>query len=124
VQLIVVDLWRVDDPLIREMDRATEVVKWFNNHSLALGLLRQEQSVAHPSGKALSLILPATTRWTSHYLCIARLLDLESSLRVLPISATNQDTLKRAAGPKRDAKAKVNEIIKTILDLEFWERLK
>ena len=106
------------------MDRATEVVKWFNNHSLALGLLRQEQRLAHPSGRALNLILPGTTRWTSHFLCISRLLELEECLRVLPISSANQEILKRAAGPKRDAKAKADEVIKTILDLDFWPKLR
>ncbi|TRM56789.1 ribonuclease H-like domain-containing protein [Schizophyllum amplum] len=122
VQLVVGDLWRADDPLIRAMDRATEVVKWFNNHSLALGVLKKEQTTRRT--KVLCLILPGATRWTSHFLCISRLLELEECLRLLPVATERHQTLMRAAGPKRDAKNKAAEILRTIVEPGFWEYLK
>ena len=61
-------------PGIREwVELALDIIKWFNAHSTALDLLREEQRITPPN-QVLSLLLPVSTRWTPHYLSISRLL--------------------------------------------------
>ncbi|KAL1698416.1 hypothetical protein EV121DRAFT_218245, partial [Schizophyllum commune] len=122
VQLVVVDIFRLKTPLVRAIDTAVEVVKWFNNHSLPLGLLRKEQH--RRTGTVLALILPGATRWTSHFLCVSRLRQVEESLRGLLIEHGKFEALIKAAGKKREAKAKARELLKTVLKQGFWDRLK
>ncbi|KAI0074473.1 hypothetical protein K474DRAFT_1532519 [Panus rudis PR-1116 ss-1] len=43
VNLVVGDYFKLDLPWLPDIDKATEVIKWFNNHSVALGLLRSQQ---------------------------------------------------------------------------------
>ena len=66
------------------MDQAIEVIKWFNNHSRALGLLKQR--MLEKLFKVYVLILPVITRWTSHYLSCKRLLLVATAMRTLVLS--------------------------------------
>ncbi|KAG1853779.1 hypothetical protein C8R48DRAFT_610668, partial [Suillus tomentosus] len=68
---------------------ALEVVKWFNNHSRALGILNEVQRNVF-SGKTRSLILPVLTRWTSHYLSVRRLLELEMPFKEMLTTHINE----------------------------------
>ncbi|KAF8581077.1 hypothetical protein K439DRAFT_1296479, partial [Ramaria rubella] len=82
----------------------------FNNHSHALGLLRQEQIITN--NQVVALILAVITHWTSHYLSLTRLLEVNKALRACVIK--NGDTLLECAGPKPEAWCKVKEIVDTI----------
>ena len=79
INLIVGDIFKLKGFFIAIIDDALEVVKWFNSHSQALGLLQSVQ--LHKLGKILALILPVLTRWTSHYLSVRRLIDLEVAFK-------------------------------------------
>lgn len=59
-------------------EEALRVVKRFNNHIRALGLLR-EVTIAETS-KAPILVLPVISRWASHYLAVTRLLPVRKAL--------------------------------------------
>lgn len=59
INLIVGDIFKLKGFFIAIIDDALEVVKWFNSHSQALGLLQSVQ--LHKLGKILALILPVLT---------------------------------------------------------------
>jgi hypothetical protein len=107
------------------MQDAHEVVKWFNNHSRALGLLDQEQQKPDPRTgifrRVLALVLPVITRWTSHYLAACRLLQLEGTLRA--IGWNRQEELREIAGRGEAAQAAVEKVIHTITTDCFWADL-
>jgi hypothetical protein len=46
------------------MDECSEVAKWFNNHSFALGKFDEEQKDIY-KGKVRALVTPGVTRWTA-----------------------------------------------------------
>ena len=58
-------------------------------------------------GKSLVLILPVLTRWTSHYLSVRRLLQVERALRI--VVWQSRDRLIVAAGKLPEAKRKAEE---------------
>lgn len=122
INLIVGDYFKIKGPLADVVALALEVVKWFNNHSRALGILRDEQ--VKRVGKYISLILPVLTRWTSHYLSTSRLLDLEYYFRSLVLDSEKRAVLKLCAGAKQDQTAKAEKILKTIENVQFWGDLK
>jgi hypothetical protein len=122
MNLVLGDYFKVKVPLISVVSEALEVVKWFNNHSRALGLLRQLQVTVH--GHFKSLILPVLTRWTSHYLAISRLLELELYFCTLVLDSAKREILRVCAGDKADQKCKADEIIGIIQNPSFWENLK
>jgi hypothetical protein len=97
------------------VNQAVEVVKWFNNHSRALGLLQVEQEITYH--KVLALILPVITRWTAHYLSSRRLLEVSTAVRACGLR--HKETLLLCAGNKADAKAKARSIIATTQDDVF-----
>ncbi|KAK7689437.1 hypothetical protein QCA50_007229 [Cerrena zonata] len=120
INLIVGDYFKVKTGLIKVMDQALEVVKWFNNHGRPLGMLREAQKAHY--GSILALILPALTRWTSHYLAVTRLLDLEEAIRILVL--TSRARLVQAVGDKADAIRKAEEIMDILSQPHFWDCLK
>ena len=108
-------------PGIREwVELALDIIKWFNAHSTALDLLREEQRITPPN-QVLSLLLPVSTRWTSHYLSISRLLQVKQALQALCIRMGAQ--LRLAAGPKREQVSKAEEIIALIKREDIWTQL-
>lgn len=122
INLVVGDYFKIKGRLASVVTAALEVVKWFNNHSRALGMLRNEQITR--VGKYISLILPVLTRWTSHYLSTSRLLDLEIYFRYLVLDRGKRDILLLCAGDKREQKNKAEEILKTIQTSSFWDDLR
>ncbi|KAJ2984582.1 hypothetical protein NUW54_g10457 [Trametes sanguinea] len=111
------------------MSAALDIVRWFNNHSGALELLHQAQIFTADSDERrkapLALILPAQTRWTTHFQCVARLLVLRPALqacilknkaRLMEIAARSQTT---------NAATTARNVIDTIEDRSesFWTRL-
>jgi hypothetical protein len=116
-QLICCDYFKIKGHYIKTAERAQEVIKWFNSHGRALGLLRVEQKLVN-AGKALALILPAITRWTGHYLAFSRLLVVSQPLRICVVK--EKETLITCAGQKAEMKVKAREIIRTVEDMSFW----
>lgn len=102
------------------MEGALEIVKWFNNHGLALAKLRGV--CLHKLGKMLCLILPVITRWTSHYLCVRRLLRLELVFGQLLLDS--QEEILACAGHGQEAKDKAREIVDKLRQPSFWTGLK
>ncbi|THU98904.1 hypothetical protein K435DRAFT_720273, partial [Dendrothele bispora CBS 962.96] len=119
INLVVGDVLKIKIPLIRVVDRALELIKWFNNHSIALGLFKAEQLTFRTS--FLVLILPVLTRWTSHFLSLDRLCELETAFVRLVASPETRKRLSLCAGPKAEAKRKAQEIIELIRDRNFWK---
>ena len=119
LNLVVSDYLKVKLLFVRVIDLALEVIQWFNAHSRALGMLRKE--MAEQLGKVYALILPAITRWTSHYLSCSRLLKIQLTLRNLVLY--HRSDLVLCAGDKRDTKAKAEEILDIVAEPSFWRCL-
>ncbi|KAH8101722.1 ribonuclease H-like domain-containing protein [Cristinia sonorae] len=119
LNLVVGDYFKLKLPWMEWVDAATEVIKWFNNHSYALGLLRSQQLLA--TGKSLVLFLPVLTRWTSHYLAVQRLLALRGFLEAC--IALHKETLISVAGKTRNAREHATKIIEYVKNPVFWESL-
>jgi hypothetical protein len=101
------------------VEQAVEVIKWWNNHSLALGLFQQEQLTRN--GKTLALILAVLTRWTTHYLSVNRLLFLSRPLQSCVLN--HREELMNAAGKKPELVAAAIEILDTVRNDTFWKNL-
>ncbi|THU86689.1 hypothetical protein K435DRAFT_607976, partial [Dendrothele bispora CBS 962.96] len=121
INLVVGDTLKLKVPLIAVADQAIELVKWFNNHSVPLGLLRQEQATFR--SVVLALILPVLTRWTSHFLAMDRLLELKAAFRRLVEDTDKCATLISASGNSAPDKAKARKLIKRIKDENFWTKI-
>ena len=116
INLVVGDLFKLKSGHLTTIDKTTEVIKWFNNHSRALGLLWKEQLVTYH--KILALIQPVITRWTCHFLSTWHLLETSSALRSCCIK--DEKLLEICGGDRQQEKARAREIIKTVLDQNFW----
>ena len=120
MNLIVGDVFKAKGRFKKIIDKALAVVKWFNNHGRALGLLRRV--MMEKMNKVLALILPIITRWTSHYLSVDRLLELEDCL--IQVVLSFKDELITCAGKTSKVKAVAQRIIKIIRSGEFWDDLR
>lgn len=120
INLIVGDIFELKGFFIAIIDDALEVVKWFNSHSRALSLLQSVQ--LHKLGKILALILPVLICWTSHYLLVCCLIDLEVAFKQVLLDHTPE--LIVAAGPKHVAKEKAQEVLSILEGHGFWTKLK
>lgn len=103
------------------LDDALEVIKWFNNHMRVLGILKD--TMEEKFGKALCLILPVITRWTSHYLAVQRLIDVEHAFRQLFLD-DRESELVLCAGEKEEAKEKARNIMEKLKEPEFFSGLR
>ncbi|KAF8989434.1 hypothetical protein BDQ17DRAFT_1477629, partial [Cyathus striatus] len=124
INLVVGDYFKLKMRFISVINDALEVCKWFNNHSRALGILRQQQSNSCSSSKPATLILPVLTRWTSHYLSVSRLLDLETTLRQMILDHQVYENLLSCAGTRADAKERAADILCIIESADFWNELR
>ncbi|KII90039.1 hypothetical protein PLICRDRAFT_76459, partial [Plicaturopsis crispa FD-325 SS-3] len=119
VDLVVGDIFKAKGIFIEVVNEVLEVVKWFNNHSRALGFLKE---VTFQKLKCmLCLILPVLTRWTSHYLCVRRMLELQKPFRQLLIDF--KEELLLCGGKTREAKDAANKVVKMLASESFWPRL-
>lgn len=119
INLIVGDYLKQDSGIITSADKALSIIKWFNNHSVALGLLRKcqkESGLRHE----LALILPSM-RWTANYLAFSRLLETAKAIRVCAIQC--EADLISCAGPKKEKKSEASEILTILNDPTFWESI-
>ncbi|KAF8587068.1 hypothetical protein K439DRAFT_1551144, partial [Ramaria rubella] len=117
--LVAGDYFKLKLYFIATADMAIQVIKWFNNHSHALRLLRQEQLVT--DNQVVALILAVITQWTSYYLSMTRLLEVNKALCLCVIK--NGDKLLECGGPKVDAQCKAQEVINTFNDPKFWHNI-
>jgi hypothetical protein len=101
------------------MAQASEIVNWFNNHSLVLHLLYSEQrTLPEFKGIAKTLIRGCITRWSSHVMSLQRLLELKQPLRSLVVKSS--DTMLTAVGARQELIHKAQQIINIINSECFW----
>jgi hypothetical protein len=103
INLVVGDFLKLKLCFLDAVGLGLDVVKWFNNHSAALDLLRKEQVFTY-EGKYFALLLPIVTRWTAHYLSVTRLLKVKDALK--SCVSRKEDALVVCAGSKQEAKQK------------------
>ncbi|KAF8960763.1 ribonuclease H-like domain-containing protein, partial [Flammula alnicola] len=119
INLVVGDTFAIRRSITEDVNRALDVVKWFNNHGTALELLHQEQLLTF--AYAWALILPVITRWTAHYLALTRILKLKRPLQLC--WTRNETKLVVCAGTKEELQEKAREIHATVKDEAFWYRI-
>ncbi|KAJ7702903.1 ribonuclease H-like domain-containing protein, partial [Mycena metata] len=95
------------------------VVKWFNNHSKGLDLLRAQQRAIF--GAILRLIIPVVTRWTAHYCCLRRVLKVERSIRATVVA--HPDTLRICAGSKPEQIEAAEYVMEVCNRDSFWKNI-
>jgi len=120
INLVVGDFLVIRCTVTEDINRALEVIKWFNNHGTALALLQTEQALTF-QGSFWALILPAITRWTAHYLAITRYLKIKPALQIC--WARNEYKLITCAGTKQDLQEKARVIQDYVRDEGLWGRL-
>ncbi|KAI0027258.1 ribonuclease H-like domain-containing protein, partial [Vararia minispora EC-137] len=103
------------------IDDAVEIIKWFNSHSVALGLFQDVQRGHFPN--ILALILPALTRWTTHYQAISRMNHLRLAFIILLARPDAEKDLLVCAGEKPDAIAKAKEVLAKLKAPGFFDKL-
>ncbi|KAG5640471.1 hypothetical protein DXG03_008547 [Asterophora parasitica] len=120
INLVIGDLFKVKNIFIKSIESTIEVIKWFNNHSQALGMLKDVQQMKF--AKILCLVLPVLTCWTSHYLSVCHLIAIEIAFKQLLLDSRN--TVLLCAGEKADAKGKAQEVINILEGYYFWSDLR
>lgn len=106
------------------IDEGLEIIKWFTNHSRALGLLKSQQETTEffrKHKRVITLILPVISRWTVHFLSTRRLLLWSPPMRSLYLQDFN--TLIECAGAKAASKEKAREVLAPIEQPVFWQNL-
>ncbi|THU86616.1 hypothetical protein K435DRAFT_868115 [Dendrothele bispora CBS 962.96] len=109
--LVVGDVLKLKLPLIKVVDHALETIKCFLSHSIAVGLLNEQQKKAD-FPVILMLILPVLMRWTTHYLALDCLLTLKEPLQQLVLRSTP------------GAKPKAKCVVKILSQESFWKDIK
>ncbi|KAF9506863.1 hypothetical protein BS47DRAFT_1245069, partial [Hydnum rufescens UP504] len=105
------------------MAEASELVNWFNNHSFALHILFKEQhSMPDFHDEVLTLIRAVLTQWATHVVSFNQLLKVGLPMKLAVIKW--RDDILKAADTMAATISKVNQIIKTIEDIRFWEKLR
>ena len=113
---VVGDIFKVKGSFIETINNALEVVKWFNNHSCALEILWDIQCQLHE--QLLSLILPVLTHWTSHFLSVHCLLQLEQAFKHMLANVPENDLI-TCAGFQVKMKRKAHQILDTFETFQF-----
>jgi len=123
MQLVLGDYIKKNPDSSKRMAEATDIINWFNNHSLALHILYAEQrTLPEFSECVLALIRAAITRWGTHVTSLDRLLRVSMPMRSAAIK--RGDDLRKAAGTKADAISKAKAILALINETTFWDDLK
>ncbi|KAH9889016.1 ribonuclease H-like domain-containing protein [Cubamyces lactineus] len=120
IRLTVGDYLKLKTPAVSVLDTALEIIKWFNNHSGALALLRQEQMKRY--GQVLSFPYGWVRRFTAHYISSDRLLELEHAFRSLVLDAKAK--LVACAGKERAQIDKAKSLIEQLEQPAFWCHLR
>lgn len=118
--LILSDYKKANGIISTIMDEASAVVKWFNNHSFALGLFDKEQGDIY-HGKPHALIFPVQTRWTAHFCSLSRLLEVHKALEVT--ASKYREQIMETVGTKLKSKRKARQIIARVKDELWWDKV-
>ncbi|KAJ7091697.1 ribonuclease H-like domain-containing protein [Mycena crocata] len=125
VNLVVGEILELEIPCMESMDDGLVMVKWFTNHSRALGMLKDQQKTTErfkTTHHILTLIFPVISRWIFHFLAVRRLLTLSLAMRTLYIQ--EYETLIECAGAKADAKAKAKAILARLMIINSGRTLR
>ena len=123
MQLVLGDYINKNANVKLQMMQVSEIINWFNSHSLALHMLYAEQRTLPEFSKgALSLIRGVITQWTSHVMSLERLLKLSKAMRSIVVKSS--EALETAAAATPTAIKKACQIIAIIKEDKFWEDLK
>lgn len=114
------DYIRHNPKVSARMEESVEVVKWWNNHSYALGLFQKEQKSMF-SQKHWALILPVISRWTAFFCSLDRQLHVRKALKITSIK--HEDEILDSVGKKADQKNKAQTILERVKDDEYWKEL-
>ncbi|PCH34657.1 hypothetical protein WOLCODRAFT_79053 [Wolfiporia cocos MD-104 SS10] len=117
--LILGDYYKQNPQVKSLVDEAILVIKWFNNHSYALGVLNEEQMSMYK--KSHALIMPMVTRWTSNFCALDRLLDIWKAIQITSIK--HEDRLVESVGQKHSAKTKATQVLALVKDTTWWKAL-
>ncbi|KAJ7637806.1 ribonuclease H-like domain-containing protein [Mycena rosella] len=124
VNLVVGEVLEIEIPCMLSVDEGLDIVKWFTNHSRAIGLLADQQKLTERFEKThriLRLIFPVISQWIYYFLAVCRILIVSPPMRVLHLQ--HHKVLIECAGPKADARAKAEEILAPIDNPQFWKNL-
>lgn len=113
------DYKKANPVVSKVMDESSDVAKWFNDHSFALGELNKEQADMY-NGKVLALITPVVTRWTVYYCSLDRKLQLWKALRVTSIK--HNDAIMETVTKKAKIQRKARRVLKRVCDESWWEK--
>ncbi|KAF8874902.1 ribonuclease H-like domain-containing protein [Infundibulicybe gibba] len=119
IPLMLGDYCKMNPKVAGIIDQAAKIIKWFNNHSYALGLLNKEQQDIYK--KCWSLVVPVVTRWTAHFCAASRLLDIWKALKV--VAAKHGDEIIGSVGKKRKAIQKAEAVLACVWDENWWKEL-
>ncbi len=101
-----------------------EIVKWFDNHSSALGLFRAEQlSVDKDRTRPLALLLPVITWWMSHFQSIKCLLLVKDTLICCVIKQKAHLLEIADQGRTKELKEMGLRVVPLIQDEHVWAKL-
>ncbi|KAL6303689.1 ribonuclease H-like domain-containing protein, partial [Sparassis latifolia] len=117
--LMLGDYYKHNPQVKTVVDAALEVIKWFNNHLFALGVLNEEQQLMYH--KILALILPVITRWTSHFCSLSCLLETWKALQITSIK--HNVKLIESAGRSVKSKRKAKRVLQHVRNDEWWKKL-
>lgn len=119
ISLILGDFVKINPKIKVLVDEVVEVVKWFINHSYALGVFNEEQQLMNK--KVLALVIPIVTRWTAYFLSMDRLLDVWKPLQITSIR--HDADLISSVGNKPKAKKKAQTVLARVRDDSWWKQL-
>ena len=122
INLIVGDYLKSKSALLKFTDNAEELITWLRMRTVALARLRAVQ--AEHGKTAVTVIRAVKTRWTSHYLAIKRLLELQSALKTILAEDELRGVSTFMAGlKKKESKIKARRMIALMQDGTFWHSL-
>jgi inactivated superfamily I helicase len=113
------DYYKKNPKIAALLDEAIEVIKWFNNHSFALGLFNKEQLATYK--EIWALILPVITRWTSHFCSLSRILQVNKAMKITV--TRNREELMDSVDKKDRALRKAERVMNHVLDDYWWKEL-
>ncbi|KAJ7060274.1 hypothetical protein C8F01DRAFT_1084035 [Mycena amicta] len=121
INLVVGECIKLKISCLKYLDPLLAIIKWFLNHSRALGLLKEAQKLTEQfkkTNRILTLILLVISRWIYHFLATRRMLVLSPAIRTLYLN--DFDNLILCAGAKRDAQDTARKILTPINTGDFW----
>ncbi|KAG0125092.1 hypothetical protein HOY82DRAFT_493409, partial [Tuber indicum] len=121
--LILRDIIKESTSLKALIVKATTIIHWVNNYSIAHTHLHDVQKDSLISSRPLRLLTGVITRWTSTYYSCTWLENLGPYLESLTFGHIKERFI-AAAGSTRSDQDKAQEIVTLICNNDFWTALK